>query len=567
MENSTTVESATSQKEYLGQKEDESASFLSFSVNLRRLTSETTDIRWSTALPEEEKSAVKRRTEKVAAAVSALLGSPHKSFEVPVVSIVGSGGGFRAMTGISGSIIGLQELGILDCCTYFASLSGSTWYLANLYNTRGEDKLKQCSDCLRESCSRMGHKLQAEALWDRIKPFHKESGDHLAFLVDVFAYYLSEVFKMNSEKGGESKKLSHHRDSVQEADLPFPIYTAVHVKHNRETEEFSEWIEFTPYEYGIACYGAFLKIEDFSSFKCKGVVCKKHEEIDLSSLMGIWGSAFGETLEKILERVEGEKKTLIEEVVRKLFHLVKIDKLRPLAATLPNMLKGVTRKGLWESITGLTETSFLETLKSWWVYLRGSATPPAPERKKPDAEVTHKDDVQLQHSHSMILLDGGVAFNDPFPPLLRPERKTDVFIVFDNSWRDHQWTDPFNELKKACDWAKERGYNFPPIDRDVFDQNNLKRFYVFDDPKDPSCPIVLFFPLCNPDVEKEKEKDEPAPGQNEVYPFAKCYETFSTSPLENEDFNRLQELCRKNVHEGAEELKKAIRKKSRAAKE
>ena len=56
------------------------------------------------------------------------------SSQVPVVAILGSGGGFRAMVGFSGVMKALYESGILDCTTYVAGLSGSTWlvYILNL---------------------------------------------------------------------------------------------------------------------------------------------------------------------------------------------------------------------------------------------------------------------------------------------------------------------------------------------------------------------------------------------------------------------------------------------------
>lgn len=48
-------------------------------------------------------------------------------FKVPVIAIAGSGGGFRAMVGFSGVMKALFESGVLDCATYVAGLSGSTW--------------------------------------------------------------------------------------------------------------------------------------------------------------------------------------------------------------------------------------------------------------------------------------------------------------------------------------------------------------------------------------------------------------------------------------------------------
>lgn len=47
--------------------------------------------------------------------------------QVPVIAIAGSGGGFRAMVGFSGVMKALYESGVLDCATYVAGLSGSTW--------------------------------------------------------------------------------------------------------------------------------------------------------------------------------------------------------------------------------------------------------------------------------------------------------------------------------------------------------------------------------------------------------------------------------------------------------
>lgn len=48
-------------------------------------------------------------------------------FQVPVIAIAGSGGGFRAMVGFAGVMKALFESGVLDCATYVAGLSGSTW--------------------------------------------------------------------------------------------------------------------------------------------------------------------------------------------------------------------------------------------------------------------------------------------------------------------------------------------------------------------------------------------------------------------------------------------------------
>ncbi|KAK2103740.1 Cytosolic phospholipase A2 delta [Saguinus oedipus] len=47
--------------------------------------------------------------------------------DVPVVGIMATGGGARAMTSLYGHLLALQKLGLLDCVTYFSGVSGSTW--------------------------------------------------------------------------------------------------------------------------------------------------------------------------------------------------------------------------------------------------------------------------------------------------------------------------------------------------------------------------------------------------------------------------------------------------------
>ena len=48
-------------------------------------------------------------------------------FQTPTIAVIGSGGGFRAMTGYSGVFKALASTGLLDCATYACGLSGSSW--------------------------------------------------------------------------------------------------------------------------------------------------------------------------------------------------------------------------------------------------------------------------------------------------------------------------------------------------------------------------------------------------------------------------------------------------------
>lgn len=110
--------------------------FLGFSLQ----ECSSTDLRFSMALCDQEKLYRQKRKNTVINGIKKLLG-PEKSKDlhsasrdVPVIAVLGSGGGFRAMVGFSGVMKALFESGVLDCITYIAGLSGSTWYMSTLYS-------------------------------------------------------------------------------------------------------------------------------------------------------------------------------------------------------------------------------------------------------------------------------------------------------------------------------------------------------------------------------------------------------------------------------------------------
>ena len=49
---------------------------------------------------------------------------------------------------------------------------------------------------------------------------------------------------------------------------------------------FLEWVEFSPFEFGLAKYGVFGKAADFGAKFYKGRLVKKFDEVPLSYLQG-----------------------------------------------------------------------------------------------------------------------------------------------------------------------------------------------------------------------------------------------------------------------------------------
>lgn len=53
----------------------------------------------------------------------------------------------------------------------------------------------------------------------------------------------------------------------------------------------SDWVEFSPYEIGMAKYGTFMAPDLFGSKFFMGTVVKKYEENPLHFLMGKWSKS------------------------------------------------------------------------------------------------------------------------------------------------------------------------------------------------------------------------------------------------------------------------------------
>nr|AWU67131.1 putative phospholipase A2 [Crangon crangon]AWU67132.1 putative phospholipase A2 [Crangon crangon] len=250
------------------------------------------DLRFSLALCNEEKEFLLLRRKMVLVAMQKLLGdkAPDNEKQVPIIGILGSGGGFRAMTCLSGAVKALQETGILDCATYIAGLSGSSWYISTLYahdnfpNVTHSEVQSDLRDSVTQDWKwhlRKGPSYIANMIAKYMK------GQPVSF-TDFFGHLLGDVLL----KGAKHKKLTDMKTILSQGIKPLPLFTCLHAKRNVSCKSFSEWVEFSPYEIGIAKYGTFMKSDDFG---CKFIVGKKIKnfpELPLHFLQGVWGSAF-----------------------------------------------------------------------------------------------------------------------------------------------------------------------------------------------------------------------------------------------------------------------------------
>lgn len=268
------------------------------------------DLRFSLALCREEKDYLLTRRKKVLAALQSLLGdkAPATEKQVPILGILGSGGGFRAMTCLSGAVKALQESKVLDCATYIAGLSGSSWYISTLY---AHDMFPgvthtQIQAELRESVTN-GWKMKlfnAPKYIGSMAAKYKK-GQPVSF-TDFFGHLLGDVLL----KGAKHKKLTDMQRLLVQGIVPMPLFTCLHAKRNVSCRSFSEWVEFSPYEIGIAKYGTFMKTQDFGNKFIVGKKIKHFDELPLHFLQGVWGSAFTILFKRLV--MEGGKKDIVQ---------------------------------------------------------------------------------------------------------------------------------------------------------------------------------------------------------------------------------------------------------------
>ncbi|XP_068018355.1 cytosolic phospholipase A2 zeta isoform X2 [Melanerpes formicivorus] len=280
------------------------------SLNMSLKTEESTwdlDIRLGFDLCKEEREFLDKRKKMVSEVLRKTLQlkeSPPKD-EVPVVAVLGSGGGMRALTSFYGSLAGLQELGLLDATMYLCGISGSTWCLSTLYQDP-DWSLKDLQDAISRAQVTVSSSKAGAFSPERLKYYFQElnameiSGRKVSF-TDLWGLIV-EYFLQQKE---DPSKLSDQQAAVQWAQNPYPIYAAVNVKPSISSVDFAEWCEFTPYEVGFRKYGAFVRTEDFDSEFFMGRLVQKHPEPRICFLQGMWGSAFAASLDDICLKVIG----------------------------------------------------------------------------------------------------------------------------------------------------------------------------------------------------------------------------------------------------------------------
>uniref|UniRef100_A0A8D2MPZ4 Phospholipase A2 n=1 Tax=Zonotrichia albicollis TaxID=44394 RepID=A0A8D2MPZ4_ZONAL len=517
------------------------------------------DIRLGFDLCKEEREFLDKRKKVVSEALKKTL---LCCLQVPVVAVLGSGGGMRALTSFYGSLAGLQQLGLLDAAMYLCGISGSTWCLSTLYRDPDWSQ-KDLQDAIRRAQDTVSSSKAGAFSPERLKYYFQElnameiMGQKVSF-TDLWGLIV-EYFLQQEE---DPSKLSDQQEAVKWAQNPYPIYAAVNVRPNMSSGDFAEWCEFTPYEVGFRKYGAFVRTENFDSEFFMGRLVQKHPESRICFLQGMWGSAFAASLDDICLKVVGIGLSFLDsfkDVIKVVddcqrFHFRDPARLKTRLVIPGGPLLQIFQDFFMSRVTCGETFNFMKGLylhKDYvnikkFVTWRDSHLDAFPNQLTPMEE-------------NLYLVDGGFSINSPFPLVLQPERDVDVILSFNFSWEA-----PFEVLELTQKYCEEQEIPFPKIKFTEEDEKKPKECYMFVDDDNPRAPIVLHFPLVNdtfqkykaPGVERESE-EEKSFGDFIIESSDSPYRTLNFT-FEPYDFSRLVEVNRYNVLNNKDTLLKTL---------
>lgn len=367
--------------------------------------------------------------------------------KTPHISLCFSGGGFRAMLLTLGFLHGAQEIGLLDATTYVSGLSGSTWAIAPWITSQKDiaSYVNSVPDKLQTGIIPI---TDAWALRHVIEMFvEKIAYKQVISTIDIYGALLANTllseFGTDRFEIGFSKAHEHFNEHY-----PLPIYTTI----VGNTYPY-EWIEVTPFEIGGSCLCGYIPPWGYGRKFDNGTSIDKAPEQTLGYYLGIFGSAFQVNIDDIIRNTGLN--------------------LQNNFSFLPSVLQTPFSNAIQAIMNSpLSDVRLLPSILKNFTY------------QYPNSPLAN-----LKNLH---LVDAGIDFNLPIPPLMRSDRQSDIIIIYDAS--ASFGTD--SELKKAADYCKRKGIPFPDTD---FSQLRNHAMNVLWDKHNESAPIIIYFPMIKND--------------------------------------------------------------------
>jgi len=434
-------------------------------------------VRKGNTLSAGEQSYVAKRMPVIHRSIEKMIGEKVAQKDIPKIGIIASGGGYRAMIGTLGFLLGADDIGLLESLLYVVGLSGSTWCLSTWLSSglsiqSFAIQLMENLDEVKNITNISSPKLMADAL------LVKYAYNQPLTLVDIYGALLANSLLRNYKDKRHQVYMSDQINIIQNGQFPMPIYTAVSADKGQKQYK---WYEFSPYEVGaswlLTSYdGAYIPTWSFGRRFKNGLSQDFAPPQSLAFLQGVFGSAFAFTFNKAYEEIAGSLQTRTGKIL------------------MNNLIKIAGKR----MITNAQVNNFTYAM---------------PESVKKELK-------------ELRMADAGMAFNLPYPPLSgeRSARSMDILIFLDIS----AGVDGAPELRGVEKYARTHKLKFPVID---YTDISKKAISIFKDDKDPEVPIVIYMPRIRDQVLWEKEHNNPA-----VAKYEQQIETFDPERCSAEGF-------------------------------
>ncbi|XP_061468782.1 cytosolic phospholipase A2 delta-like [Rhineura floridana] len=525
--------------------------------------SEHLDVRLGFDLCGEEQAFLHKRKKVVADALKSVLQLKEGllDHEVPVVAVMATGGGCRAMTSLYGQLSGLKKLGVLDCITYISGTSGSTWTMSNLYEDSSWSQ-KDLERPIREAKKHMTKNKISTFSLEHLIYYQNELSQRAKEGIatsfnDLWAVALENILhdRVNDFK------LSDQQHAVNQGQNPLPLYLALNVKENHiSTFDFKEWCEFSPYEVGFLKYGAFIRSEDFGSEFFMGRLMKKNPESRICYLEALWSNILAVNLLDVWNKLSSTDECW-QKLIRNKLRNIEINYIPPKSSSYlgtswmcpDGMLFKIIRNILTDRPLHHHIHNFLKGFHMHKNYYQESQF-----STWKDSRLDQFPNQLTPLEDGICLVDAAYFINTSCPPLLRKERKVDIILSF-----DYSLDNPFQSIEQTGKYCLEQGIPFPRILLSEEDKKNPRECYLFVEDENKEAPIVLHFPLVNDTFQKFKEpgverrQKEMAEGTVPLSGNCSRYQLMDFT-YTKKDFDKLLKLTDYNIQNNSDLILQAL---------
>jgi len=352
----------------------------------------------------------------------------------------------RAALGTRFFVNQLQKEGFLPAVAYMSSLSGSTWFMTDwlvnkqLLPSVGDPWTANTRDVLGSSDMNSLY-IGSTLAWhnSRQTNLYERSSWFIELWANVIGHgYLSLGKEWDPNETRFSKIKADLATPQGKSTYPWPLMTSV-------GENTNDWYEFSPAQIGALSIGSpkWCWVEP-SAFGCKvtseGKKVNSPPGDELGQLMATWGSAVTLELED-LDKYLGKSYGYFGKI--------------------------------WSRLSGQK-------------YL----APPfdAPSWESPSKRV--------------ILRDGGLGINVPFPPLVEPERGVEIIIALDVS--ADCWKNPVGTLNLFSQWVNVVKHPKFPKGFPIYPNDTEEKRKPLREPKiyDLNGIVVVYLPIAIENAEK-----------------------------------------------------------------